>query len=260
MKPLATALIAGTVLLGLGILLGQIGLLRFPRPELPEFTTIEVEVSLPDEARIIAVEPITLDCRARVHAQVPVEGVRRHRAFGQVYRTDRVTLNAIGDVDTCVDGSSATIYHNVDGTTEVVVDGSSIVFVRPRVNAVLTADSLTIDQGTIGKLTDVFPWVDDNLGLTPLAYAYAQNVIGSSSCMKTAYTVTEGILLHAYRQQFVDQGVDPAKLTVRIEGDPLFSDPEDIEMGDDVTLSVSGGEVVCVASDDLGGVSIPANV
>ena len=55
---------------------------------------------------------VTLDCRARVHAQVPVEGARRHWAFG-------------------------------------------------------------------------------------LAYAYAQNVIGSSSCMKTAYTVTEGILLHA---------------------------------------------------------------
>ena len=170
-----TVLLGLALLLGIGILLGQVGLLRFPGPELPEFTALEVEVSLPDEARIIAVEPITLDCRARVHAQVPDEGARRHRALGQVY-------------------------------------------------------------------------------------AYAQNVIGSSNCMKTAYTVTEGILLHAYRQQFVKQGVDPAKLTVRIEGDPLFGDPEDIEMGDDVTLSVGGGEVVCVASDDLGGLSTPSDV
>ncbi|MCP4226722.1 MAG: hypothetical protein GY773_25560 [Actinomycetia bacterium] len=252
MTRIASVLIAGAVLLGLGIVLGQVGLLGFRGPELPEFSSVDVDIRLPEEARIIAVEPISLDCRARVHAQVPVEGVREHRALGQVYRTDRVALDAIGDIDTCVDGSSAAIHRSVDGTTEVVIDGSSIVFVRPRVNAVLTADSLDVSQGVIGKLTDVFPWVDDNLGLTPVAYAYAQNVIGSSNCMETAYAVTEGILVDAYRQQYVDQGVDPAALSVRIDGDPLFTDPDDIELAEGMSLSVRGGDVRCVASDDLG--------
>jgi len=254
MRRSVTVLLAGGLLLAAGIFLGQIGLLSFSGPALPDFTDIDVEVSLPEEARIVAVEPITLDCRARVHARVPVEGTREHEAFGQVYRTDRVTLDAVGDVDTCVDGNSTTVYRNRDGTAEVVIEGESIVFVRPRVNTVATADSLTVSRGVIGKITDAFPWVDDNLGLTPLAYAYAQNVIGSSECMETAYAVTEGILLDAYRQQFIEQGYDPDKLTVRIEGEPLFTDSDEIDMGN-VEMHVGTGDIACVASDDLGGVS-----
>lgn len=260
MNRIAAILVAGAAVLVIGITLGQVGLLRFGAPDLPDFTAVEVDVHLPDEARLVAVEPISLDCRARVYAEVPVTGVREHRLFGQVYRTDRVTLDAVGDIDTCVDGSSTTVHRNVDGTTDVVIDGASIVFVRPRVDTVRTVDSLTVDQGKIGKLTDAFPWVDDDLGLTPLAYAFAQNVIGSSSCMETAYEVTEGILLDAYRQQFVDQGVDPDKLVVRIDGDPVFSDPEDVDLGEDIRMSVGAGTVRCVASDGLGATSTPTGV
>ncbi|MEL7157578.1 MAG: hypothetical protein AAFN30_13375 [Actinomycetota bacterium] len=255
MQRLVVALLAGAFLIALGIAAGQTGLLRFAGPALPDFTAVEVDVTLPDEARIVAVEPISLDCRARVHAQVPVEGVREHSAFGRVYRTDRVTLDAVGDVDTCVDGSGTTVHHRTDGTTDVVIDGSSIVFVRPRVDAVASAESLTVDQGLVGKLTDVAPWVDDNLGLTPLTYAYAQNVIGSSDCMRTAYSVTEGLLVDAYRQQFIDQGIDPDQLTVTIDGEPHFDDPADIELGEGVRLSVGNGSITCVASDDVGGAS-----
>lgn len=254
MKRLLTALLAGGLLVLFGTLLGQVGLLSFSPPTLPRFTEIDVEVTLPEEARIVAIEPISLDCRARVHARVPVVGTRQHEAFGQVYRTDRVTLDAVGDVDTCVDGNSARVEHHRDGTTDVIIPGESIVFVRPRVDAVATGDSLTVSRGFIGKLTDAFPWVDDNLGLTPLAYAHAQNVIGSSECMQTAYAVTEGMLVDAYRDQFIEQGVDPDALTVRIEGEPLFSEPADIDM-DGVDLRVGDGPVRCVASDDLGGVS-----
>jgi hypothetical protein len=248
-------LLFGSVVLAFGVALGQIGLLGFPNPfslpSLPDFTDVDVAVSLPEEARIVAIEPISLDCRARVHARVPVEGTREHLAFGQVYRTDRVTLDAVGDVDTCVDSSGTSIVNNADGTTDVVIAGESILFVRPRVDAVATADSLTVSQGMVGKLMDVFPWVDDNLGLTPLAYAHAQNVIGGSECTQTAYAVTQGMLLDAYRSQFIEQGVDPNLLDVRIEGQPNFTDPEPLDMGD-VDMRVGAGPVTCIVSDDVG--------
>ena len=227
-----------------------VGIISISGPSLPSLGEIDVDVKLPSEARIVAVEPISLDCRARVHAQVPVEGVREHESFGVVYRTDRVSMNAIGDVDTCVDGSATEISHRSDGSTEVVIPGESIRFVRPRVDTVKTAESVRVDKDAVGKLVDAFPWVDDNDGLTPLAYAYAQNVIGSSQCMEAAYEVTQEILLDAYRRQVIDQGVDDDDLVVRIEGRPDFPDPEPIQSGD-IELSVGGQSVDCVASGDI---------
>jgi hypothetical protein len=226
--------------------------IHFPWEALPDLAAVEVELSLPDEARIVAVEPIALDCRARVHAEVPVEGTREHRLLGQVYRTDTVTLDAIGDVDTCVEGTSADVVYHRDGSTEVIIPGESIVFVRPRVDAVATADSVHVAKGTMGKITDVFPWVEDDLGLTPLAYAYAQNVIGSSQCMEAAYSVTRQVLIDAYRQQFIDQGADPDSLEVRIDGRPNFGSPPPLDMGPDVTMSVGADDIVCTTADGLG--------
>ncbi len=230
-------------------LIATTGSLAFTWPwnVLPEFTAIEVELKLPTEARIVDVEPIMLDCRARVHAEVPVAGTREHSALGQVYRTDTIEMVAIGDVDTCVNGGSARVLRRSDGTTEIVIPAESITFVRPRVNAVLTAESVSVSKGLVGKATDVFPWVSDDLGLTPTAYAYSQNVIGSSSCMRTAYTVTQDLITSAYRQQFIDQGADPSKLSVRIDGEPTFNDPEPIYMGDGVEMNVGDGSVTCTA-------------
>lgn len=227
-----------------------IGWLSLPGPSLPGLGSVDVDVQLPAEARIVSVEPISLDCRARIHAEIPVEGIRQHEAFDVVYRTDRISMTAVGDVDTCVDGDAAQVNHHSDGSTEVVIPGPSIQFVRPRVDTVKTAESVEVDKDLVGKVTDAFPWVDDNLGLTPLAYAYAQNVIGSSQCMQAAYDVTEEILVDAYRQQVVDQGVDSDKLTVRVDGEPNFVDPEPLETGD-IELRVGSTEVTCVASGDL---------
>ncbi len=224
------------------------GMLTLSGPSLPKFTSVDVRLSLPDEATITNVEPIHLDCRARVFAEVPVEGKREHESFGVVYRTDRITMHAYGDVDTCVDGSATDITLQRDGTTEVVIPGESIVFVRPRVDAVRTASSVDVDKDMVGKLVDAFPWVDDNLGLTPLAYAYAQNVIGGSECMQTAFEVTEGLLVDAYHQQLVDQGADPDRITVRIEGSPDFGDPTPVDLGD-VDMQAGAVPAVCVASD-----------
>ncbi len=253
MKRTVIALLAGAVVLALGVLAGQVGLLRFPSPGLPDVNEVTAEVSAPTEARVVAIEPISLDCRARVHAEVPVTATRRHEALGVVYRTDRVTLDAVGDVDTCVDGSAGTtVLRGPGGTTEVVISAAAITFVRPRVDAVASGNSLTEHRGPVGKLTDAFPWVDDNLGLTPLAYAYAQSVIGSSACMQTAYAVTEGLLREAYRRQAVRQGADPDLVTVRVDGTPDFGAVASPLLGDGIELTVGDGDVTCRASNSLG--------
>ncbi len=228
--------------------------ISLPGPSLPGLGKVSVDVQLPEEARIVDVEAINLDCRARIHAEIPVEGSRQREALGVIYRTDRISLTAVGDIDTCVDGSAATVEHRPDGSTEVVIPGESIQFVRPRVDTVRTADSVQVDRDLVGKISDAFPWVDDDLGLTPLAYAYAQNVIGSSQCMRAAYQVTEEILIEAYREQIIEQGADADSLIVRVDGEPAFSDPPPIENGD-VELRVSGDRVTCEATGDLGGVS-----
>ena len=252
-RTIQSAVLAGFVVV-LGAIVWSTGMIQFSGPSFPDFTRIDVDLTLPKEARITAIEPISLDCRARVFAEIPVEGRREHEAFGRVYRTDRITMTAFGDVDTCVDGSGTEVTHNRDGSTEVVIDARSIVFVRPRVDAVRTAATVDVDKGAVGKLVDAFPWVDDNLGLTPAAYAYAQNVIGGSECTRTAYDLTRVLLVDAYREQVVDQGVDPDTLTVTIEGQPDFTDPEPLDSGE-IEMWAGAGEVVCRPSDELGGVA-----
>ncbi len=251
MKQAIHAVILGAFAAIIAAIVFVTGIVSFSAPDFPAFRSVDVELTLPEEARITEIEPISLDCRARIHAEVPVEGKREHEAFGVIYRTDRVSLHAYGDVDTCVDGQGATITHNRDGTTDVVISGQSIVFVRPRVDTVRTAASVDVDKDFVGKILDAFPWVDDNMGLTPAAYAYAQNVIGSSECMRTAYGLTQEILVDAYTQQVIDQGVDPDRVSVVIEGEPTFDDPEPLDTGD-LELTVGTDAISCLPSDDLG--------
>lgn len=250
-RALHLAIAAGLVALAGAVAL-SLGMISFSGPSLPDFTSVEVDLTLPSEARIVKVEPIRLDCRARVFTEVPVEGRREHEAFGRVYRTDRITMRAYGDVDTCVDGTGTTVDHRPDGTTTITVDARSIVFVRPRVDAVRTAGTVEIDKGKLGKLVDAMPWVDDNLGLTPAAYAFAQNAIGSSSCMEAAYELTRDLLVDGYRNQAVEQGVDPDRLTVTIDGEPTFEDPAPVQLGDVELWSGSDG-VTCLPATSPGG-------
>ncbi len=246
------AIIFGGFAVVIGAMVMATDMVSFSGPSLPTFTTVDVKLSMPAEARITKIEPISLDCRARVYAEVPVEGIRQKESFGVVYRTDRVSMYAYGDVDTCVDGSATEVTHHRDGSTDVVIPGESILFVRPRVDVVRTASSVRVDRDMVGKLADALPWAEDDMGgLTPMAYAYAQNVIGSSDCMRTAYTVTEGMLLDAYHQQIADQGVDPDRITVTIDGEPRFVDPEPLDLGD-LEMRVGQGPVNCVTGDQLG--------
>ena len=117
MRRAIEVLVLGGFAVALGAIVYATGMVKLSAPSLPSVTTIEVEMAVPEEAKIIAVEPISLSCQARVFAQVPVEGKREHEAFGVVYRTDRISMQAYGDVDTCVDGSGAAITNNDDGKT-----------------------------------------------------------------------------------------------------------------------------------------------
>lgn len=190
--------------------------------KIDEIAAVETSVVVEEPPTIFRIEPINLDCRARVHAQVPLEGVREHKVLGQVYRTDTVTVTAIGDVDTCVEADGVEVIDRADGGFSVIVPGESIRFVRPRVDAVRTAESVSFDKGFVGKLTDVFPWVSDDNGLTTAAYAYAQGVIGGSDCMQAAYEHTSTMIVDAYRTQLEEQGGDSSTVDVRIEGEPDF--------------------------------------
>lgn len=199
--------------------------------DVPEVLTEETVVVQPQEATIVEIEPIALDCRARIHAEVPVKGKRDHKALGQTYRTDTVEMTAVGDIDTCVDAADAAVIANDDGTFRVVVPADAVTFERPRIDAVATMDSVEFDKGLVGKVTDVLPWVSDDSGLTPAAYAFAQQVVGSSSCMEQAWDVTAEVIVTAYEDQLVAQGGDPADIEVDIVGTPDFGEPPATDQG-----------------------------
>lgn len=256
MKKVLSGAVLGALLVSGIALWAGVASLQFPWQVVPDFTDVEVELALPEEARIVAVDKIALDCRARIYAEVPVEGKREHSAFDRVYRTDTVTMTAYGDVDTCVEGHATQVLYKRDGTTEVIIPAESIVFVRPRVDAVASADTVEVNKGLIGKFTDVFPWVSDDLGLAPAAYAYAQRVIGSSECMEAAYTVTEEVLVEAYTEQFIANGADADDLTVTIDGTPDFgpSIGGDFDLGD-LDMTVDERAITCMLSDDLANTS-----
>ncbi len=173
-------------------------------------------------ARIIDITPIALDCRARIEAEVPIVGTQRTTVGGATVSTDTIKMRAIGDVDTCVAADGVEIVERADGTIGVIIDADAIEFVRPRVDAVKTMDSVTTDRGVVNQLVEIFPWTNEDDELTPAAFAFAQTVIGGSSCMQAAYDQTSAALDEAYRQQMVEQGANADDIDVIISGIPDF--------------------------------------
>ncbi|NNE74761.1 MAG: hypothetical protein HKN26_13930 [Acidimicrobiales bacterium] len=218
----------------------------------------ETDIRQPEltQATIIGIDPISLDCRARITAAVPVEGTKEHKLLGQTYRTDRVTLTAIGDIDTCVDSGAAVIETLANGTYRVTIPAESIRFERPRVDAGATQDSVHFSKGWIGKITDVAPWVSENSELTPAGYTFAQAVVGSSECMAEAYEVTEQVILDAYHEEFATQGADPSRLEVTVEGTPNFSQHA-MPHSDDMNFEVADDGIDCaVDTEAFGGAEV----
>lgn len=221
---------------------------NWPWQKIPDVATTRTTISYDAPPRIVEIEPIAIECHARVHAEVPVEGTKSHRLFGVGYRTDRVRMQAVGDVDTCVDAGAVDIETGA-GFTDVSIPADAIKFVRPRVDAVATQHSVRFDKGFVGKLTDVFPWVSDNSGLTPAAYSFAQTVIGGSDCMSQAYAVTQDLLVDAYRAQALERGIDPATVRIQVVGSPDFAQNEVGVDLDDFEFASVGDQAVCEVAD-----------
>lgn len=249
MKKVASSFLATAVLVAAGLyLLANLGVLDLKWPwENARIHRQETSVAQPAEAEVVEIEPVALDCRARIHAVVPVEGRKEHKLFGQTYRTDTVTIDAVGDIDTCVDASRVEIVRDGD-QFRVIVPADAITFERPRVDAVATMDSVSYDEGFIGKITDVFPWVSDNSELTPAAYAYAQTVIGSSECMAEAFEVTERAMIQAYQRQLAAQGGSPSDVAVQVIGEPDFGEPAAAAV-EGLEFTVGTGGASCSVDD-----------
>jgi hypothetical protein len=197
--------------------------IKWPWEDLVEQKS-EVGVDIVEEgpAEIVRIQPIALDCRARISAEVPVIGKQSTELAGQTISTDTVRMRAIGDVDTCVEASGVDIRERDDGTIAVVIQADAIRFERPRVDAIATMDSVTTDRGIINQLVEILPLTNEDDELTPAAFAFAQTVIGGSSCMQAAYDETRTAIIAAYRQQLVEQGGNADDIDVVISGAPDF--------------------------------------
>ncbi|MEZ5342606.1 MAG: hypothetical protein R2706_14510 [Acidimicrobiales bacterium] len=74
MKKVFAGIIAGMTGLAVSAVWSGSISISWPWKVIPDFTDVEVAITIPNEVRIVEIEPITLDCRARVHAEVPLEG------------------------------------------------------------------------------------------------------------------------------------------------------------------------------------------
>lgn len=248
----AFATVAGVFLLA-GILVFafvSIGWLdiRWPWEDIVEQETelaVDVEAG---PAQILDIEPISLDCRARIVAEVPVVGTQSTSVAGATVSTDTIRMRAVGDIDTCVDAGGVEVIERADGTVGVIIEAESIQFVRPRVDAVATMDSVMTDRGFVNQLVEAFPWTNEDDELTPAAFAFAQTIIGGSSCMRAAYDQTETALVEAYQDQMVAQGADSADIDVIISGIPDFDQNGEQPVLGDFEFSEEAGTSCVVAT------------
>ena len=228
----AFATVAGIFVLALFLLLSLLSFgwldINWPWEDVDlvqEETNVGVDAT-EGPAEIITITPISLDCRARITATVPVIGTQRTTVAGATVSTDTVRMQAIGDVDSCVSSEGVEINERADGSIGVIIEAEAIRFVRPRVDAVATMNSITTDRGIVNQLVEALPWTNEDDELTPAAFAFAQTVIGGSSCMEAAFEQTRIALVEAYRGQLVEQGGDPNDIDVIVSGIPDFGQNE----------------------------------
>lgn len=249
----AFSTIAGIFLLSLIIVIALVstGFIDFNWPwenVVEEETVLEIDVEDVGPAQVVAITPISLDCRARIEAEVPVVGTQRTSVAGATVSTDTIRLRAVGDVDTCVAADGVEINERTDGTIGVIIDADAIEFVRPRVDAVATMDSVTTDRGIVNQVIEALPFTNEDDELTPAAFAFAQTVIGGSDCMRAAFDQTTLALEDAYRQQMVDQGANPDGIDVIVSGTPDFGQNDDpAELGDFEFVEEAGTACVVAA-------------
>lgn len=199
--------------------------------------------------QITKITPVSLDCRARIAAEVPVVGTQKTQVAGATVSTDTIRMLAVGDVDTCVSTEGVDVVERTDGTIGVIIDASAIEFVRPRVDAVATMNSVTTDRGIVNQIFEALPFTNENDELTPAAFAFAQTVIGGSDCMQAAYDQTRAELIAAYQAQMVEAGLDRADVDVIISGIPDFgqNDLDPAVLGDFEFVEAPGTS--CIVRD-----------
>ena len=247
MKLMKTLAVLGSLMI-VGWALTVVGVFDIHWPWETEIAAQRETVIQEEPARVVEIEPISLDCHARVHAEVPVRATREHTVLGQVYRTDTVDVEAGGDVDTCVEGEPTTWSPTSAGGVSIRIPAGSIRFERPRVD--LHDVETDFDKGLAGKVTDALPWVDDDETLTTSALAFAQDTIGGSECMQAAYEVTEQMLIDAYTAQAIDQGLAGDDVNVTIMGRPDFdqNDPGPAVAADEFDFEIVDTGVRCTVA------------
>lgn len=247
MKLMKTLAALGSLVV-VGWALNIVGVFDINWPWETEIAAQRETVIQEEPAQVVEIEPISLDCHARVHADVPVRATKEHMVLGQVYRTDTVDVRAGGDVDTCVEGEPTTWTQTPVGGVSVRIPAGSIRFERPRVD--LHDVDTDFDKGLAGKISDALPWVDDDEILTTSALAFAQDTIGGSECMEAAYEVTEQMLIDAYTAQAIEQGLDPDDVSVTIQGRPDFdqNDPDPAIAADEFDFEIVDTGVRCTVA------------
>lgn len=268
--PVFMAIVAMFALIGIAVVGNVFGILSWPFSAGNTGVQTHSVTHQLAPAKITKLELIALECRETIQMEVPVEGKVDHvaRVLGvQVAptRTDRAGLTAIGDIDVCVQIGSSRVLSDANGQQTVRIPASDIVYHRPRVDTLLSAQSAWYDAGWQAKLTNWLPFVSDNQSLSPAAFAYAQLVIGSHDCIAASWEVVVAGLHEAYRQQAANQGVDPNSVSVEIVGEPDFAVYAESIMANysteeraqaeryvrDFNFAVKEDEVVCELAPDF---------
>ena len=81
MKLLKTLAVLGSVVV-VGWALNIVGVFDFHWPWETEIAEQRASVIREEPAQVVEIEPISLDCHARVHAEVPVRATKEHLAPG----------------------------------------------------------------------------------------------------------------------------------------------------------------------------------
>ncbi len=181
----------------------------------------------------VRVRPLDLSCKARIDAVVPLKGEAKSTAHAPLidvnltYNTDTITMTAIGDVDTCFPATGATVKHT-DTSWLVKIDASQTVLNRPRVKPAATAQSVSYHPGAGRKLVKLLPIVnfflvnENGSRLTLEAEAFAQSIIGGSSCMKAAWPATKRAIVQTYQDDAKRKGIPASHVHVSFTGQPAF--------------------------------------
>lgn len=199
------------------------------KPSLPE-NEVTIAIQQPQEIDLV-VTPLALECRTRVTGQAQFSILREHN-LGIRYRTDRLGVDMVGDIDICVDAD----LEFDEGV--VTVPSEAIHFVRPRVNHENT--ELTYDKGNIGKITDVSPWASEDSGMEEVALLYGQNLI-LTQCTDIMYGIAQSHIKEAYSEAYgIEVIVEKPSLPSH---EPIHA--PDMSVNESFAISCN------VASDDL---------